>query len=160
MKMKLIPASNPRYLMIPTHSESLVTGLGFMLLTLFFLNTWPSDHHLQLQSSLAMALSTGCWLLSWLELLCQEYQTWQTLRFCLHSTTLLLVSWICQAGLLSLLEVSKEGEHLLSSRHSGVSEGEAAGDSVLLSPGSHHRDQHHPGSLDQQVSDWPVLQAG
>ena len=52
MKMKIIPASNPRYLMIPTHSESLVTGLGFMLMTLFFLNTWPSDHNLQLQSSL------------------------------------------------------------------------------------------------------------
>ena len=81
MKMKLIPASNPRYLMIPTHSESLVTGLGFMLMTLFFLNSWPSDHNLQLQSSLAMALSTGCWLLSclvlfWLSLPCPPDISW------------------------------------------------------------------------------------
>ena len=93
--------------MIPGRSESLVTGLGFLVLTLFFLNTWPAED--DLQSSLMMALTTGCCLLSWLETSCQEYQTCQTVKFCLHSLTLLLVSWICQAGLLSLLEVDRAG---------------------------------------------------
>ena len=100
-----VPASNPRYLMVPVRSSSLVTGLAFLLFTLFILNTWPEDEGLRLQQSLQLAVSSACWLVSWLEMWCTEYVTCQTVTFCLHSLSLLLVSWLGQAGLLALLQV-------------------------------------------------------
>ena len=91
--------------MVPVRSSSLVTGLAFLLFTLFVLNTWPEDEGLHLQQSLQLAVSSACWVVSWLEMWCTEYVTCQTVTFCLHSLSLLLVSWLGQAGLLALLQV-------------------------------------------------------
>ena len=56
-----------------------------------------------------MVLSCACSLLCWVEVACSEqYQTCQTVAFCLHTLTLCLASWLCQGAVLSLLQVPQE----------------------------------------------------
>ena len=58
------------------------------------------------QRNLLVVLTCGCTVLCWVETFCAEFQTCQTVRFCQHALSLLTVSWLGQAGVLSLLQVS------------------------------------------------------
>ena len=99
-----VTASNPHYLVMPTRSSSLLTGLGFIMFSLFILSLSPDGP--SLEGRLAMVLSSSCCLLSWLCVAWSEqYQTFQALTFCLHTVTLGLASWLAQTGILSLLQV-------------------------------------------------------
>ena len=89
---------------MPTRSSSLLTGLGFLMFSLFVLNLTPDSP--SQQDGLVMVLSSACCLLCWLEMaFSEQYQTCQAVTFCLHTTTLGLASWLGQLGVLSLLQV-------------------------------------------------------
>ena len=89
---------------MPTRSSSLLTGLGFLMFSLFVLNLTPEGP--SQQERLVIVLSGACCLLCWTEVACSEqYQTCQAVTFCLHTLTLALSLWLAQAGVLSLLQV-------------------------------------------------------
>ena len=92
---------------MPTRSSSLLTGLGFLMFSLFVLNCRPEGP--SLQDWLVMGLSSACCLLCWAEVACSEqYQTCQTVTFCLNTLTLCLASWLCQGAVLALLQVPQD----------------------------------------------------
>ena len=103
----LVTASSPRYLVMPTRSSGLLSGLGFLMFSLFVLNCQvegPGKHEM-----LLAVLSTTVSILCFLEVAYSEqYQTCQTITFCLNILTLGVASWLCQGAVLSLLQVPHE----------------------------------------------------
>ena len=103
----LVAASSPRYLVMPTRSSGLLSGLGFLMFSLFVLNCQvegPGQH-----DRLLAVLSTTVSILCFLEVAYSEqYQTCQTITFCLNILTLGVASWLCQGAVLSLLQVPHE----------------------------------------------------
>ena len=101
---------------MPTRSSSLLTGLGFLMFSLFRLNSRPEAP--SQQDCLVMALSGACSLLSWAEVVYSEqYQSCQALTFCLNTLTLGLALWLALLGLLSLLQVSIIVQHYIIILH-------------------------------------------
>ena len=81
-----------------------MTGLGFLMFSLFLLNSRPEAP--SQEDWLAMVLSGACSFLCWVEVAYSEqYQTCQAITFCLNTLTLGLALWLTLMGLLSLLQV-------------------------------------------------------
>ena len=110
----LLAGSNPRFILFPKQSASLVNGIGFMLETLFFWNLQIGLEGTSLRHTIVNCLTASCALLAWFEAMSSSTYQDTLAKFCLCLAMCLKSSWLLHTGLDVLFQESEARDNTIT----------------------------------------------